>query len=75
MDQLAVAIEKARLVQELTHTLEDLKSSYRQITQETWQNFLRLPAVNMLTACVTGGWRPAVQPPFRPRRRFWRVKP
>ncbi len=40
VDQLAVAFEKARLVQELTHTLDDLKSSYRQITRQTWQGFL-----------------------------------
>lgn len=42
VDQLAVAFEKAHLVQQLTQTLEDLKTSYRQGTQQSWQNFMKL---------------------------------
>jgi GAF domain-containing protein len=40
-DQLAVAFEKARLVRQLTNTLDDLKSSYRLATQQSWQKFIR----------------------------------
>jgi GAF domain-containing protein len=40
-DQLAVAIEKASLVQQLTKTLNDLQMSYRQVTQQSWQGFLK----------------------------------
>jgi GAF domain-containing protein len=40
-DQLAVAIEKAQLVQQLTKTLDDLRLSYRQTTQQAWQGFMR----------------------------------
>jgi GAF domain-containing protein len=39
-DQLAVAIEKASLVTQLTAALEDLRASYRQSTQQSWQNFM-----------------------------------
>jgi GAF domain-containing protein len=39
-DQLAVAIEKASLVAQLTQTLDDLRASYRQSTQQSWQGFL-----------------------------------
>lgn len=42
VDQLAVAIDKARLVQQLTRTLDDLQTSYRQTTQQSWQGFLQL---------------------------------
>lgn len=41
-DQLAVAIDKARILQQLTHTLDDLRQSYQQTTQESWQGFMRL---------------------------------
>jgi GAF domain-containing protein len=41
-DQLAVAIDKARLVQQLTKTLDELQTSYRQTTQQSWQGFLQL---------------------------------
>ncbi len=40
-DQLAVAIDKARLVQQLNQTLDDLRGSYQQSTQQSWQGFLR----------------------------------
>jgi GAF domain-containing protein len=42
VDQLAVAIDKARLVQQLTKTLDELQTSYRQTTQQSWQGFLQL---------------------------------
>ena len=40
-DQLAVAIEKAQLVQQLTTTLDELRQSFRQTTQQSWQGFMR----------------------------------
>jgi GAF domain-containing protein len=46
VDQLAVAIDKARLVQQLTKTLDELQISYRQTTQQSWQGFLQLARRN-----------------------------
>jgi len=41
-DQLAVAIDKARILQQLTQTLEDLRLNLQHTTQESWQGFMRL---------------------------------
>ncbi len=40
-DQLAVAIEKAMVVQLLTTALAEMRESYRHSTQEAWQGFHR----------------------------------
>ena len=40
-DQLAVAIDKARLVEELHHSVEELESGMRQYTQRSWRSYLR----------------------------------
>jgi GAF domain-containing protein len=40
-DQLAVAIEKALIVQQLTTALEEMRDTYRQSTVEAWQGFHR----------------------------------
>jgi GAF domain-containing protein/HAMP domain-containing protein len=37
-DQLAIAIEKTRLAQEVSQTLEELERSYGRYTRESWQN-------------------------------------
>ena len=37
-DQLAIAIEKTRLAQEVSQTLEELERSYGRYTREGWQN-------------------------------------
>jgi GAF domain-containing protein/HAMP domain-containing protein len=39
-DQLAVAIERSRLLSELQKNITALENAYRQYTQRSWQNFL-----------------------------------
>jgi GAF domain-containing protein len=38
-DQLAVAIEKARLLQEVEHSVQEMERSYREYTARTWRVF------------------------------------
>lgn len=40
-DQLAVAIENARLIQEMQQTMDELETVYRRYTQESWRAFVR----------------------------------
>ncbi len=40
-DQLATAVDKARLLESNQQNLRELENSYRQSTQRSWQNFLR----------------------------------
>lgn len=40
-DQLAVAVIKARLMQQLQHHLEELEADQRETTRQTWQTHLR----------------------------------
>ena len=39
-DQLATAVDKARLLESFQLSLQELENSYRQSTQRSWQNFL-----------------------------------
>jgi len=38
-DQLAIAIENARLIQRMNQALDELEQAYGQYTQNAWQNF------------------------------------
>ncbi len=40
-DQLASAVDKARLLESFQRNLQELENSYRQSTQRSWQSFLR----------------------------------
>ncbi len=40
-DQLAIAIDKARLVQKLQASIEEMEKTYRQTTRQGWQSFMR----------------------------------
>ena len=40
-DQLAIAIDKARLVQKLQASIEEMEKSYRQTTRQGWQSYVR----------------------------------
>jgi GAF domain-containing protein/HAMP domain-containing protein len=40
-DQLAVAVENMRLIQEMQTTVNELESAYGHYTQETWQKFFQ----------------------------------
>ncbi|MBN1372947.1 MAG: GAF domain-containing protein [Anaerolineaceae bacterium] len=40
-DQLATAVDKARLLESFQQSLQELEGTYRQSTQQSWQNFLR----------------------------------
>ncbi len=40
-NQLAVALERIRLINELQQTVEDLESGYRSETRRSWRNFIR----------------------------------
>lgn len=40
-DQLATAVNKARLLESFQQNLQELEGTYRQSTQQSWQNFLR----------------------------------
>ena len=39
-DQLAVAFQRARLIQQLEENIEELKSTYQAYTKEAWNDFL-----------------------------------
>jgi GAF domain-containing protein/HAMP domain-containing protein len=43
-DQLAVAIEKARLLQEVERSIAEMERSYREYTARTWRAFLQQAA-------------------------------
>ena len=45
-DQLAVAIEKALIVQKLTAALDDMRETNRLTTREAWQGFHRVSRGN-----------------------------
>ena len=45
-DQLAVAIEKALIVQQLTAALDDMRETNRQTAREAWQGFHRVSRGN-----------------------------
>lgn len=49
-DQLAVAIEKARLLQEVERSISEMERSYREYTARTWRAFLQ-------QAAQTAGYR------------------
>lgn len=40
-DQLAIAIENARLIQRMNHALDELEQAYGHYTQNAWQNFIQ----------------------------------
>lgn len=40
-DQLALAFQKANLLQQLQQNISELEASYRQITQKAWHNYLK----------------------------------
>ncbi|MBN2387735.1 MAG: GAF domain-containing protein [Anaerolineales bacterium] len=40
-DQLAVAIEKARLLQEVAQSVTEMERSYREYTSRTWRSFIQ----------------------------------
>ncbi len=40
-DQLAVAIENARLIQQMNETVRELEQAYGRYTQESWRSFTR----------------------------------
>ncbi len=40
-DQLAIAIDKARLVQKLQASIEEMEKTYRQTTRQSWQSYVR----------------------------------
>ena len=42
-DQLAIAIENARLIQRMNQALDELEQAYGHYTQNAWQNFIQGP--------------------------------
>lgn len=40
-DQLAVALNNARLIQELSRSMQDLEQAYGAVTQQTWSGYMR----------------------------------
>lgn len=54
-DQLAVALNNARLIQELSRSMQELEQAYGAITQQTWSSYARQKAQTLGYRYVRGG--------------------